>query len=382
MVDYDVIVVGAGPAGGQCTRALTAAGKKVLLLERAPDFSANDFSSGGAPIEVMEQFQLPMSVVGSLWKRFFVSSSKVEYCWEESECQGVVFDFCALRTFLASCASDCLMHSPYQSHDIVGNEVQVAFKQGRARCRVLVDATGTERKVLGSSGARHMVAAGVEHLIEVDSSTFSRYQEQLSFFLGQHWMPQGYGWIFPMQEPLLKVGVARYFVGRHYMDYETSFLHYLDQLLVRCTGSSDHPIIDKHGKTIRYSYGRRDKHVKGPIIAVGDAVSTINPIGGEGIRHGMLSGQVAAEHVIRYLDGQSQALEEYPAALHRYTRCRWWASERLMHELYGQANDARVDYFIKTLTEMSFPAIKDLLFHYRYGAFMRFAWRYLKGYLR
>ena len=37
MSDYDAIIIGAGAGGGVAAGVLTAAGKRVLLLERGPD---------------------------------------------------------------------------------------------------------------------------------------------------------------------------------------------------------------------------------------------------------------------------------------------------------------------------------------------------------
>ena len=34
MKRFDVVIIGAGPAGGQCARKLTQAGQQVLLVEQ------------------------------------------------------------------------------------------------------------------------------------------------------------------------------------------------------------------------------------------------------------------------------------------------------------------------------------------------------------
>ena len=41
-MSYDVIVIGAGPAGGQCARELAEKGKKVLLVDKAKNFAINN----------------------------------------------------------------------------------------------------------------------------------------------------------------------------------------------------------------------------------------------------------------------------------------------------------------------------------------------------
>jgi len=47
MQEFDVVVIGAGPAGGQTARSLAKKGVKVLLVEKYKDFSLNNFSSAG-----------------------------------------------------------------------------------------------------------------------------------------------------------------------------------------------------------------------------------------------------------------------------------------------------------------------------------------------
>ncbi len=98
---FDVVVIGAGPAGGHCARLLAKAGHKVLLVERFKDFSRNSFSSGGTPSETLERFNLPESVVGSFWNRLVIVTSNKEGVWEADTNQGSVLDFAKLRQFLA-----------------------------------------------------------------------------------------------------------------------------------------------------------------------------------------------------------------------------------------------------------------------------------------
>ncbi|MFQ5730117.1 MAG: FAD-dependent oxidoreductase, partial [Waddliaceae bacterium] len=101
MESFDAIVVGAGPAGGQCARELAHSGKKVLLSEKNRDFSVNNYSSAGAPLELMEMFALPESIVSASWNKIMMHSSHEKKVWEAPERKGVIMDFMKLRGFLA-----------------------------------------------------------------------------------------------------------------------------------------------------------------------------------------------------------------------------------------------------------------------------------------
>ena len=70
--EYDVIVVGAGPAGGQCARNLAKKGVNVLLVERYNSFYDNDFSSAGMSLEGFNEFKftnLFRRVFAYIWKK-------------------------------------------------------------------------------------------------------------------------------------------------------------------------------------------------------------------------------------------------------------------------------------------------------------------------
>src|SRR4028119_886515 len=100
MKRFDVVVVGAGPSGGQCARLLAKSGKKVLLVEQYENFYKNNFSSAGTPIETLNQFDLPESVVGSFWEKIVIVTTKASQTWQSENRLGAVLNFAKLREFL------------------------------------------------------------------------------------------------------------------------------------------------------------------------------------------------------------------------------------------------------------------------------------------
>jgi flavin-dependent dehydrogenase len=376
MKKYDIVIVGAGPAGGQCARELAQHGFKVLLVDKAKSFLENNYSSGGAPIDFMSQFNLPDSIVGTYWNTLCIQSTRSKAIWKASTPFGPVIDFDKLRAFLAAEMSrsggEFCLGCQYQGHQIYSQTVEVYLKDLTSstvfpvQASVVVDATGSERKVLAQQNYdKHqaIIATGIEYHIQVENGVYQHYTQALNFFLGHHWMPQGYAWIFPMTPRGLKVGIIRYFQNKNYVNYDPSYKPYLQRLLDLC---GNYQIQDKHGKTIYYTERQNDLRFRGPIIAIGDSISSINPLGWEGIRHAMVSGRLAAQIIQRYLKKEISDLSPYGRALHHYFGRKWLFAERLMSHLFKTKRDSLIDQSVRSFSLMNNEEIMQVIFHYRF----------------
>ena len=208
-----------------------------------------------------------------------------------------------------------------------------------------------------------IVATGIEYHIQVENNIYQKYAHAMNFFLGHQWMPQGYGWIFPMAPSLLKVGVIRYFQNKNYVHYDPSYKPYLQGLLELC---GNHQIHDKHGKTIYYTERQNDLRYRGPIIAIGDSISSINPLGWEGIRHAMASGRLAAHAIKGYLKREVPDLSNFEKDLHHYFGRKWLIAETLMSHLFKTKRDSLIDQSVRSFSLMSNEEIMEVIFHYRF----------------
>lgn len=385
MQQYDIIIIGAGPAGGQCARELSAVDRKVLLVEKAKDFSSNDFSSGGSTLESLKIFDLPDSVVGAFCKQIKIASSDDAHLWQSNKAIAIVFDFCKLRTFLSDettkNGSELKLGWSYQSHEEKEGFTVVALKKAGTHIieyfetKVLVDATGSERKVVSGGpprGQKAIVGRGIEFLVSVPEEVYQTHANCLSFFIGQKWMPQGYAWIFPMNHNRLKVGVGRNYPDEHLVPYEKAFRFYLDHLISTCLKTNKITILDQHGKTLSYTAHQRDLYCEKNVIAIGDAISTVNPLTFEGIRHAMMSGRIAAQHINHLLDNKINHLQNYKAAMRRVSGLKWIVSEQLTRKIYREADDQKVDLMLMALKRFSLADLLDLVFYYRFKSALRF----------
>jgi flavin-dependent dehydrogenase len=185
-------------------------------------------------------------------------------------------------------------------------------------------------------------------------------------------MPQGYAWIFPMSNSRLKIGVIRYFQNKNYVPYNPSYHYYINQLLALCEPCN---ILDKHGKTVYYTKGQKDVRFSGPVIAIGDAVSSVNTLGWEGIRHALYSGRFAAQAILAYLKNPIKGFNSYERALNHYFGYKWLFSEMYMNYLFKTKSDHLIDQTVRAFGNMNNDEIMQVLFEYKF----RYA---LKSYLK
>jgi flavin-dependent dehydrogenase len=252
--------------------------------------------------------------------------------------------------------------------------------------KVLVDATGPARAVIGehrhSNKSDFLTASGIEYLIEVSPEVYQQYSEKLVFFLGHKWMPKGYSWIFPMELTLnrLKVGSARYHLKHKYINPQESIRWYVELLIkdyLKLT-QSEYELIDLHGSTVKYSAGLKDVYHQDNIIAIGDAVSTINMLGGEGIRHGMENAVIASKYVEKYLDNSLSSFSGYQREMARRYGLKWNFSEQMGRKRYMQDSDAFIDKGVAYLKSLSVEEMMDILFDYKFQRLYKGFGQYLR----
>jgi flavin-dependent dehydrogenase len=232
-----------------------------------------------------------------------------------------------------------------------------------------VDATGQQRALLGDPvhpADRLVAGVGVEWLLQVDSQSWRRWGDQLSFMLGSDWVPQGYGWVFPMQPGVLKLGICRLQDPAR----PQPPLQGLLQQLQRRLELTEATVLDRHGGLVRSSIRRREPHQRGPLLGLGDAVSTANLLGGEGIRHAFSSSAALAPLLLAALAGDPEGLRSYPRRLRRRLGWRWSLSGRLAERtwlgLRSPAADRRLERLLGGLEACNAEDLSALLFNYRF----------------
>ena len=75
MEEFDVIIVGGGPAGLQCARELSRSSLRILLLEKREGFG-DKLCGGGLTMKSMEVLPLPDHIIEQKILRTFIHSRR------------------------------------------------------------------------------------------------------------------------------------------------------------------------------------------------------------------------------------------------------------------------------------------------------------------
>ena len=236
----------------------------------------------------------------------------------------------------------------------------------------VVDASGESRALLGETASPRdplVTGVGVEWLLQMPGEQAPIWSDRLTFFLGSSWVQQGYGWIFPMANNQIKVGVCRVIDASRSQPPLNAEL----TKVVASAKLQSAQVLDRHGGRIRSSVRRRECHLRGRLIGLGDVVSTANLLGGEGIRHAFTSSRVLAPLLQEALQRPRQAdriLAAYPGQLRQALGWRWSLSGRLARRTWlGLADakaDQRMERLLNGLQTKRAEDLSALLFDYRF----------------
>ncbi|MDD5171919.1 MAG: NAD(P)/FAD-dependent oxidoreductase, partial [Candidatus ainarchaeum sp.] len=200
MADYDVIIVGAGPAGLSCARHLSGSGLKVLVLEKNPSLGLKP-CSGEISSKVFPGEDPGQKFKGAQeWKTVIVGTAKGAvpvtydrpYLWTVGRNE--------LESWLkAGCDADIRFSEPVA----VITPGYVETSKGRYRYRYLVGADGSFSKVRDylKLPMEHIVGYAYHYVVEKPSKEFRVYWLPKTF-------PCGYGYMMSRSRGATMIGAA------------------------------------------------------------------------------------------------------------------------------------------------------------------------------
>ena len=307
---FDVIVVGAGPAGSTSAFFLAQAGLSVLLLDRA-GFPRDKPCGGGVTGRAARL--LPFSiepVVEDVVDRLEIGLSSARRFERQSE-KPLIFMTrrVVLDAFLVeqACRAGAVFRDNTRVTEVElrADDVRVKTKNWTGRAQVLIGADGTNgitAQALGCAATRvHLVA--LEADLSYDTVDRDRYRGRAVLELGR--VPGGYGWIFPKGDHV-NAGVG---------GWETEGPRLRSHLrdLVEGHGLDGGRLENVRGYRLPLR-GAGDLLTNGRGLVVGDAAGLVDPLTGDGMFEAFLSARLASAAVLDLLHGRSDDLTAYGEA--------------------------------------------------------------------
>ncbi len=306
MERYDVIVVGAGPAGSSAAKTAAQKGLKVLLLEKNPA-PGMKVCAGGIRPSVVRHLDIDDDVIEREIDGFrFISPwlNEAEVSLKPEKAYTVYrskFDKWLAET-ATSHGSELKVNTEVLDVS-VDDEVTVTAKtRGRTRqfgCTILIAADGVNSKITRKFGIIDDIAkfnssmmVCKQYELQLDNhSIASLIGDNMEFYFSKLIANRGYGWIFP-KDGGVTVGIGqgaseRTNVSEHldyFMKKHTLARKKLKSAKITSVGSACLPF---HGFA-------RKPYAKG-ILAAGDSAGFVMPFTGEGIYYAIRSGEFAAE---------------------------------------------------------------------------------------
>ncbi len=343
----EVIVVGAGPGGAAAAAHLAARGRDVIVLEKDTFPRDKVCGDGLTPRVIRELLDLGLEDEAhgrapgfkrNRGLRIHGGRTVMELPWPEladwpnwGGCSTrLVLDETLARTAVARGAVLAEGHAatrPLWRDGSQSRACGVAWKDrdgraGEVRAPVVIAADGA-----GGPMAKHLgVKRRTERPMAVAARGYYRSpradDEWISSFLdltdAAGNLLSGYGWVFPLDDGTMNVGVGLLSTSREYQGVNYRRLLESWATGMAATGWGTTPeTLEGPIRTgpIPMGFNHTPLHQRG-VLLVGDAGGMVNPFNGEGISYAMEAGQLAAEVVDAALvTRRTSDLDRYDRAL-------------------------------------------------------------------
>ncbi len=315
--EYDVIVIGAGPAGS--TAAKFAAEKAdVLVVDKHREIGSPKRCGEGLGLKAFEKFEIPLD------KRFVnkemcgavvyaPNGSKVEI--EYDGIYGYIIERKIFDKFLATEASrqgakvlaDTEASLLKENGRIIGVRITHQRKEKEIKAKIIVAADGVDSQIARQAGIDTTInLADIGSCFEYEMSGIEiENPEMIHMFMGNKLAPKGYVWIFPKDDDRANIGIGISGTEKRTAKY------YLDRFIKSRPGLEKGSIIEVNVGCVPVGDFLREL-VRDNLMVVGDAARQVNPIHGGGICEAMLAGKLAGIKAGKAINsGNLEMLKEY-----------------------------------------------------------------------
>ncbi|NNJ51990.1 MAG: NAD(P)/FAD-dependent oxidoreductase [Ignavibacteriaceae bacterium] len=313
---YDIIVVGAGPAGSMAARFAAEKDVSVLMLEKDRDVGYPVRCGEAISKAGVEEF-IPSDekwIAAKISKFSFNAPDGTEVILDFGEAGYVlerrIFDYELART--AADAGVEIVTRAYvngllfENGKVCGVKYEHQGEQKELKAKVVVAADGVESRVGRWAGLKtHIDFRDMESAVQITAAKIPVDQNALYFFFGKDVAPNGYFWIFPKGNNKANIGLGvSGIIGK-----KKSAQSYLNDFMNKHYPNAPVLTTIAGGVPCAVTLGK----ISAPgILLVGDAAKQVNPLSGGGIASGMIGGKIAGtiaaeavkmnklDHILKY----------------------------------------------------------------------------------
>ncbi|HLD49005.1 MAG TPA: NAD(P)/FAD-dependent oxidoreductase [archaeon] len=318
---YDVVVVGAGPAGSSTAKQCAELGLSVLLLEKRDEIGAPKRCGEGLSMNNEKKLgiKIPKNCISTEIDGAVVyapNGKSIEI--KSQQTKGYTLERKSFDKWLAAEAAKAgaKVVSKANVTDVIKNGRQVCgvkisyFDETyEIKSRVVVAADGVESMIMRKAGIRtnkklNLVDSGFQYEM---AGLKLKNPRMIELYFGFAIAPRGYVWVFPKGNGTANVGIG--ISGNS----ENKAKEYLDEYIESRPDLKQASILEVNAGCIPVGDLRKNMVGDG-ILGVGDAVNQVNPIHGGGIAESIYAGRIAGDvisNAIKKNDCSAKGLEPY-----------------------------------------------------------------------
>jgi len=355
-IEYDVIVVGAGPAGSLAARYAASKGVSVLMLEKDRDVGY-PVRCGEAVSKVrISEFIEPNKkwICAEINKFSFIAPNGSEVVLQFDQ-QGYILERRIFDYELAKHASESgaeILTRAYvngllfDGDKVAGVKYEHRGEQKVVKSKIVIAADGVESRIGRWAGLKtHIDFRDMECCVQITASNIKNINnETCYFYFGKEVAPSGYFWIFPKGNNTANIGLGiSGLEGK-----KKSALFYINKFMAE--HYPDASILTSIAGGVPCSITLEKISAPG-IMLVGDAARQVNPLSGGGIASGMLGGSIAGR-----IAGESVKMNK-PDHILSYDR-EWNDRYGKKHEIYDRIKNGIYNFSDEKFNSIAASVLK------------------------
>ncbi|MEM1582176.1 MAG: NAD(P)/FAD-dependent oxidoreductase [Candidatus Bathyarchaeia archaeon] len=300
--EVEIAVIGAGPAGLIAAREASLRGVKPTVLEEHKEIGLPCHCAGLLSIKGLRKIGVPLDgpfVQNKVRGARFFSPSNLSFTVKREEPVACVVDRYLLDKFLAEQASR--MGSLIK----LNSRVRVAKRDvkgwvldingyGKLRTKVLIDAEGVSRRILGMTGLKTPESRKLLRGLQVDIKGVNLDPDYVEVHFSSKLAPGLFAWVIPVRDDIARVGLACKdlnpreslfkFIKKRFREFcsDIEILKFYSGLVIT-------------SGPIKRTFGNR-------LLVVGDSAGQVKPLTGGGVIFGgicaIIAGRVASEAIM------------------------------------------------------------------------------------